>query len=283
MAPNATNTLNARFFNPARLRLLKEVGSFQVDLSEISKHCPQLDSLKYFSEREVAPSRTEKKGEGPGRKGMFQFVFGKCSPNSFFRQEVVAFLSATFRGEARTDAASPELEYVEATFDRKAGTYCQYVYAIKNYDDSAAADRIAIGACLFHLAGKDLVFVSYVARVDCPYNKQIFGFKTAPKAGAPKNFDNMKLASVFFHLAQVFGALKADLPPGAILPLWLQVSRKEKALQSHKRTGLRPAAISELPAAFKPDGQYCDRIPLILNGKSQDFSERLLTMCVDGK
>lgn len=283
--------LDARFFNARRMELLESQGYFRVPLKEVAKNCPNHKILKWFADRMKGDGRGDvgsptkdlaTKSSSSPRKAAFQYVFGKCSPKATYRGEVVKYLSDTFRGEGAVGSPGPEKEFIEAAFD-KGNSYFQFVYCITNYDDKDKDDRVAIAACIFHLGKDKLVFVSYIARTMRAYSKETFRLGNKKKEGTPFNFEGINIASVFFHVCQIYGAIHGKLPPGAICPLWLQVSRREPSRLSHKRVGFKPSRISDLPKVFQPDGEHHGCIPLVLNGTEQSFQDRLLMMCVNGR
>ena len=244
-------TLNARFFTKNRLEHLENDGHFECTLKDVARYCAN-SKLTWFGNREKSDSRGSKKSPSRNsRKEAFKYVFAKCSPSFKYRNEVIMFLAKTFMGEARgTTQKSPEAKHIHDTFE-KSNSYCQIIYAIKEYGNKTAEDRVVVGVCLYHLE-KELAFVSYVAHYTGAYTAPAFGYiATVPaRSGDCQNFDHTGMEALFFHQAQLYGALLAKLPKREVFPLWLQVARNQNSVAVHKRYGLRPDKISGLPAHY---------------------------------
>ena len=157
--------------------------------------------------------------------------------------------------------------------------YCQIVYCITKYYADGPEARVVVGVCLFNVL-PELLFLSYIARYQALYSKSEFVIGT--KNRKYTNFSNVGYERLFFHLAQVFGAVNSKLPPGQVMPLWLQVCRSQESVMAHKRIGFIPTAISDMPKKYHPDGAAATSVPLILNSRDLLITDRMMTMCLKG-
>ena len=285
------STLDASFFTPNRKVLLMKQGYFEIPLKELASHVSEShDCLMWYARRECSSrsdsakkpfAPTNKKGKGKAKKAttadkprqpMFHYVLGWCSQIPY-HEEVYQFLTDMFV------ANEQETSHIAAAM-KMPNCMCQLVFANTQLDAKTADHRVVVGACLFHTLDK-IAFVSYIGRFQGLFTRTKFGRKKNAK-DPYTNFEHIHFATLFFHLAQLHVGVEQNLPMGTVVPLYLQVCRKELATCSHKRTGLQPVPIRKLPKEYWPSGKQKNMIPLIVNDKEQDFLQRMITLCLEG-
>lgn len=291
-------------FTPDRLQKLQVQWAFEERLSMWTKYCSN-PTLAWFCNKERC-SRAGNKDNV--RVPLFYYHFG-VARMSTLRQEAMSFLQGMFINE-------DEAQHITEAFNLP-GAMLQVVYAILTKEPEGPHHRVVVGACLFN-ALPELVFVSYVGRYDGEFSNATFMRKGKP--GDPKRFDGIGLERIFFHAAQLFGSLlhyriaKGELVEKLLIrkeepkegpkqitvleettteeeamqqipdacPLWLQVWRRAESLHAHKRTGLRPKPLSDLPPNVLPSGEGWGTLPIILNHKSQPMLDRMVALCIEG-